>query len=134
MRVEIAEQAVLEGARLGLVAVDRQVAALAVGLGEKRPLQPAGEARPATAAQLRLLDQVDDRLRLGVEGLAERPVAAALDVRVVADSAAVPGIAPRGGRDSLGQHGFGDGHGGLSAVSTRLEVVAAVAIPIASLP
>ena len=75
--VPLHQVAVVEGRRLALVGVDAHERFFPI-LGKKRPLQAAREAGAAAAAELGILDQVDDRVgRHGREGLAGRLVAAA---------------------------------------------------------
>ena len=56
VRVLLHQQAVVERRRLALVGVDAHERFLPV-LGKEAPLQPAGEAGAAAAAQLRVLDE-----------------------------------------------------------------------------
>ena len=75
--IPLHQEAVVEGRRLALVGVDAHERFFPI-LGKKRPLQAAREAGAAAAAELGILDQVDDRVgRHGGEGLAGRLVAAA---------------------------------------------------------
>src|SRR4051794_26455294 len=59
MRVPVQELAILAGARLRLVGVDDEVRGLGV-LRDEAPLHARRKARAAAAAQVRLLDLVDD--------------------------------------------------------------------------
>src|SRR5262249_11029573 len=76
VRVPVEELAVLAGAGLGLVGVDDEIDGLRV-LGDEAPLHAGEEAGSAAAAQVRLLDLVEDLARLHAEGLLDRGVAAA---------------------------------------------------------
>jgi len=76
VRVEFHQQAVLEGARLGLVGVAHQVARLR--LADEAPLHAGREAGAAAPAKARLLDLLDDRGRLHLERLGEPFIAARL--------------------------------------------------------
>ena len=63
VRVALDDDPVLVGAGLALVGVHAQVARLRVVLGQEAPLHPGREAGAAAAAQVRLLDLLDDRPR-----------------------------------------------------------------------
>ena len=74
VRVLLDQEAIVECGRLGLVAVDAHERLLAV-LRQEAPLQPGGEARAAPAAKLRVLDELDDLVRVHLgQGLARGPV------------------------------------------------------------
>ena len=100
VRVVLHDVAVLEGAGLGLVGVDREVAGPDV-LGQEGPLQAGGEAGAAAAAQVGLLHLVDDDRGLQAERLVERGVAA---VGPVGGQRGGVGLAPAGGEDQRVAH------------------------------
>jgi len=130
VRVVVAEQPILEGSGLGLVAVDGEVAATAVHGRKERPLEAAGKTRAATAAQIRVLNEVDDVGGRHVERLLERLVAASGDELVDPHGLAGLGVAPRKGGDALGQDGFSDGHGGIRLSALRVVVLAVVLLAV----
>src|SRR5437763_10031997 len=68
--------AILEGARLALVGVDGEVLGEARLLADEGPLHAGGKPGSATPAQARLHHLVDDLLRLHLERLGKRGVAA----------------------------------------------------------
>src|SRR5690606_32859693 len=72
VRVPLHEDVVLEGARLALVGVAADVLRLQRVLLHELPLHAGGEARPAAATQARLLDFLDDVVRLHAERLLQR--------------------------------------------------------------
>src|SRR5690606_18127117 len=80
VRIPADELPVLERAGLRLVRVADQVVGLAGVLRHEGPLHAGREARPATAAETRLLDGVDDLLGRHAQRLAQSRVAAALHV------------------------------------------------------
>ena len=112
MGIEVAEQAILEGPRLRLVAVDGEIATASVGRRHERPLQARREARAATTTKHGGLDGLDDLRRLLIERRLEGLVAFGRDVPRVVDGAAFAGIAPRWRGDALGERGSFEGHGG----------------------
>src|SRR5437870_5319084 len=84
-RIALDDLAVLEGAGLALVGVDREVDGLLALLGEEAPLHPGREARAAPPAEVRRLHHLDQFLGLaGRERLARRLVAAVRQVHVQA--------------------------------------------------
>ena len=116
VRIEVAEQAILEGAGLGFIAVDAEVAVpRAVVLRKERPLEPRREARTAASADDRFLDELDHLGRLHVERLGERRVAAGRLVLLERDGGTCGGaaIADAGNAagDALGEDGFSESHG-----------------------
>jgi hypothetical protein len=117
MRIEVDEQAVLEGARLGLVTVDREIPTATVGSRKERPLESRREARPAATAKHRGLDLVDDLARCPVQRLLQRLIATTGDVGVQIDGTTIGRVAPGGGRNALGQYGLGERHGEVLAGS-----------------
>ena len=74
MRVLLHQDAVVEGAGLALVGVDAHVDRAGMVLGQEGPLEAAGEAGAAAAAQAGRLDRVDD---LGRRHLVDAPCASA---------------------------------------------------------
>jgi hypothetical protein len=96
VRVGHHQRQVLAGARLALVGVDHEVVRLAVVLRDEAPLHAGRESGAAAAAQPRVLDQLDQLVRVGRESLAQCGVAveALVDVDL-----------PRvGGQPALGEH------------------------------
>ena len=75
VRVVRHQRQVLAGARLALVGVDHEVVRLAVVLRDEAPLHAGREAGAAAAAQARVLDQLDQVVRVRVQRLAQRGVA-----------------------------------------------------------
>src|SRR6185312_4737969 len=76
VRIPVEELAVLAGAGLGLVGVDDEVGGLGV-LRDEAPLEARREAGAAAAAEVRLLDLVDDGGGRHAEGFLVGPVDAA---------------------------------------------------------
>ena len=83
VRVKVHQHAVFEGAGLGLVGVDGEVAlaagAVGAGLGEEGPLEAAGEARAAAPAEDGFFDLVGDGVGLHGQGFFEALVAAGIE-------------------------------------------------------
>ena len=75
VRILVDDVAVLERAGFGLVGVGDQVNGLAAPAVEQTPLDAAGEAGAAPAAQAGLLHLVDELLRLACNGFPQRLVA-----------------------------------------------------------
>ena len=82
MRVLVDDVAVLEGAGLGLVGVDDQVDRLAALAIQQAPLEAAGKARAAPAAQARFLHLVHEFRRRTQDRLAQDRVAAMAHIAV----------------------------------------------------
>jgi hypothetical protein len=76
MRRPLHDQAVLEGARLRLVGVDDDDLRAVALLRHEGPLEAGHEARPAPAAQARVLDPVGDLVGVELERLPDGGVAA----------------------------------------------------------
>ncbi len=76
LRVGQQRRHVLAGAGLGLVGVDHQVVRLAVALRDEAPLHAGREARPAAAAQHRVLERLDDAVGLHGQRRGQRLVPA----------------------------------------------------------
>ncbi len=97
------QREVLARTRLALVRVDHEVVRLAVVLRDEAPLHAGGEAGAATAAQARVLDELDQLVRVGRQRLAQRAVAVESLVRLP-----LPGVrrrpAPGEHRRELRQH------------------------------
>ena len=78
VRIALQEQVVLEGGRLGLVAVHHEVRDRR--LAQHRPLAPGRKPGAAAPEQRRLVDLAGDRFGEHREGLAQRVVAAGREV------------------------------------------------------
>ena len=82
MRILFDEQAVLECSRLRLVCVTQQVGRLRRILWHKAPLRSGGKSRPTPAAQLGILHDLRDLVRLHLQRLLGSFVAAGVDVHI----------------------------------------------------
>ncbi len=102
VRVALNEHVVLEGGRLGLVAVDHQVGQRV--LAQHRPLAPGREAGAAPAQQAGRVDLGRHRLGRHGQGLAQPGVATGGEVALQREGVLVAEAC----RDDLG--GVGDGH------------------------
>ena len=87
VRVVGHQREVFARTRLTLVRVDHKVVRLVVVLGNEAPLHAGGEARTATAAQTRVLDELDQLVRVDRQRLTQRAVAVESLVRL-----ALPGV------------------------------------------
>src|SRR5690606_4665606 len=114
VRLVLEDVAVLEGPRLGLVAVHREVARLGVVLGDEAPLESGRDARAAPAAQVALLHLVDDGRRLHPEHALEAGIAPTLGA-VLREEVAVF-LAPGRADDGLDGRRGSDGHGQLGVL------------------
>src|SRR5664279_3737050 len=82
VRIMFEDQSVLAGAGLALVTVAQHILRLGRLLGYERPLQSGGEARAATATQIRRLYLVDDGVRPQRDGLLYGLVAVQFQIAV----------------------------------------------------
>src|SRR5439155_4132567 len=111
VRVVIDQITVLERPRFRLIRIHREIVRPLFFLGDEGPLLPRREPRPAAPAQAGVGHGLDDLVRLHLQRFAQRDVAAAGDVIVVADQLALVWIE----RDAPGEDGFVEGHDSLVA-------------------
>ncbi len=128
VRIEVHQETILKGARLGLVRVDRQVPLGAVRIGQEGPLEPGREPCAASSTQHRVLHLAGDILRLHLQRLAQPLVPTRLDILVVLDDMPITDVPKRSRRDPLKQVVLGQtvfplflGHGALRVCDTRRE-------------
>ena len=82
MRILLNNDAILVGAGLGLVSVDREIARLGGVFGQETPLKPCGKPRSPASAQARLLHLIDDLVWRHLKVLPQIRVAAVLPIYV----------------------------------------------------
>src|SRR5579864_548099 len=82
VRIMLEDQSVFASPRLAFIAVAQDVFRLRRSLGNERPFQARVESRAAAPTQSRILDFVDNRVRLHAQRLAHRLVPVELDVAV----------------------------------------------------
>ena len=104
MWVVVNEEPVLEGSRLSLITVNREVPPAAVDFGQEPPLDAAREPGTASTAELRVLDALNDIGGLHRDGLAKRLVSAGAAVLLHRDQCSFGRVAPRPGRNAFGQN------------------------------